>query len=375
VVPKPPGPPRTQPSEAPETTLVAQAAALPAVAPEQYALQMKYAVGEQRSMRVMLTAIGSLAAGPPGDLGEPSDLWMNGTAELSQEVKAVDTGGTADVEWRLGSLDAEVQLMGMRQHYAVEDGHLQMMVNDQLVFDSLDPAQAKNNPMLALLGQGVIVRQDRTGKVVGMPQFELLLAMMMPEADLKEAFEQGTGPLPPGPVKVGDTWEERQVWPYGIPEGTERPVFITRHTFEGLEPMGGRECAKIASASSIDMRDVRMDPPMFALGSQPGGAQTLGATINAVVVDTIATHYFDIERGTTLKWDSSVTVSVDLTQRVPVPKEQAEALEEDGVAPPEEEEQEEAGPAETPDAEEIQEIEVGMKIEDLVIDIGVEVGQ
>ncbi|MGD8240980.1 MAG: hypothetical protein PVH68_20680, partial [Armatimonadota bacterium] len=197
---------------------------VPAVAQDQYALQMKYTVGEQRPMRVMLTGIGSLAVDAPGAPNKPSDLWMNATVELSQETKAVDARGVADVEWRLGSLDAELQVMGMRQHFTVEDGHLQMMVNDQLVFDSLDPEQAKQNPMFALLGQGFLIKQDATGKVVGMPQFELLLAMAMPGTDLKAAFEQSTGPLPPGPVRVGDTWEERQVWPYGVPEGMERPV-------------------------------------------------------------------------------------------------------------------------------------------------------
>jgi len=333
-----------------------------ALAQEQYALQMKFAAGEQWPTHITVTGVGMLTVAGPGGPNQSSDLWMNAEIDLSQEVKSVDERGTAEIATRLEAVDAEMQFMGMRQNIVVTDGQFQIMVNDQIVFDSLDPDQAKENPMVAFLGQAFILKQDTTGKIVGLPQIELMLKMMMPDSDLKTAIEQSTGPLPPGPVKLGDTWEERQVWPYAVPEGTERPVFVTRHTFAELADMAGHQCAKIASASNLNIADVATSMPMLMMGG--GGAQGPGQmsiVLNKMTMDLTGTQYFDIERGLSLKADATLTLNMAMQQKIKLPEQPPQ---------PQPEGEQDAEAPEMP-----REIDIAVSIEDLIIDIAVEVGQ
>ncbi|MGD8238518.1 MAG: hypothetical protein PVH68_08210, partial [Armatimonadota bacterium] len=262
--------------------------ATPVLAQEQYALQMEYVAGEQSVTGITFTGIGTISLDLPGGPAEPGDLWINGRLDLREEVTSVDDGGVAEVEWTLGALTTEYQMLGMTLKITLEEGQVQVLMNDRVVFDSLDAEQAKRNPILALIGQGLTVRADTTGRIVGMPQLELLLKAMMPDSDLTGTLQQGTGPLPPAPVRVGDTWEERHVWPYGVPEDTERPVFITRHTFEALEPVGGHECARIPWAGRADVENEGMALPAF-VGPLLGGARPLGITVNALSGDWAGT--------------------------------------------------------------------------------------
>jgi hypothetical protein len=339
------------------------ALAVPATAQEQYALQMKYVPGDQHIMHVNMTGVGTLMVEAPGAPNTPSDLWMNADVEIAQEINSVDERGTAQTAFTLKKLDAEIQVMGMRQVFTVEDGHMVMSVNDQVVLDSLDPEQTKKNPMLAMLGQSFIIQMDRTGKVIGMPQFELVIQMMMPGTDLRAAFEKSTGPLPPGPVKIGDTWEERQVWPYGAPEGQEPPTFTTLHTFSELADVAGHQCANIASTSNIDITDVELPVPTMMM--MPGtGVQDMRMVINKMVMDMAGDQNFDIERGLALNANGTITLNLDMTQwmkvQMPQPKaEKAAATEGEAQA---------AEP-------ELQEIEVHISIEDLFMDVAMELAQ
>ncbi len=341
------------------------ALAVPAAAQEQFALQMKYVPGDRHIMHVTVTGVGTFMVQAPGAPNQPSDLWMNADVEIAQEIKSVDERGTAQTEVTLNKLDAEIQFMGMRQTVIVEDGHLVATMNDQVVLDSLDPEQAKKNPMLAMIGQGFILQMDRTGKMVGMPQFELLLKMMMPDADIRAAMERSTGPLPPGPVKVGDTWEERQVWPYGAPEGQEPPTFVTLHKFAELVDVAGHQCARITSTSNIDIADVALPVPTV-MPPGAGAVQDMRMVINKMVVDITGGQHFDIGRGLTLNADGTVTLDLDMTQWMKVPKQQPEEQQ------PAAAEGEQAEPG---DEAELQEIEVHISIEDLVMDFAMELAQ
>lgn len=329
----------------------------PGIAQEQFALQMKYTAGEQRPMRVTFTGIGTLTIEGPGAPNQPTDLWMNGDIELAQEIKSVDERGTGDIEMKLTKFDAQVQFMGMRQDIVVEDDRVLVMMNDKVVFDSLDPEQAKKNPMLELIGQGFIVRQDRTGKIVGLPQLELILKMMLPDSDFQGAMERSTGPLPAGLVKVGDTWEERQVWPYGAPEGEEPPAFVTLHKFAEVVNVAGHKCAKITSTSNINLADVSLPMPTLMPGMGGQGPTQMSLVINKMVMDLASTGHFDIERGVPLSADSALTLNMEMTQRIKLPP------------PPQEGQQEAEGP------EEPQEVEITVSIEDFAIDIAMELAQ
>ncbi len=351
------------------------ALAMPATAQEQFALQMKYVPGDEHVLHVNMTGVGSVMVEALGMPNQPTDLWMNVDVEIAQEINSVDERGTAQAEFTLKKLDAEIQVMGMRQVFTVEDGHMVMTMNDKVVLDSSDPEQTKNNPMLAMLGQSFIIQMDRTGKTIGMPQFELMIAMMMPGTDLRAAFEKSTGPLPPGPVKMGDTWEERQVWPYGAPEGEEPPTFITHHTFSELADVAGHQCAKILSTSNVDLIDVTLPvPTMMMPGMGAGGVMDMRMVLNKMVIDMAGEQNFDIERGLALNGTGTITLNMDMTQWMKMAIAQPKA---EGAAPAEGQEQgaEQVEEVEDVAEPELQEIEVNIKIEDLFLDIAMELAQ
>jgi hypothetical protein len=302
------------------------AACVNAVAQQAYTLERKYKAGDVQTYQVTATGAGTMSVtsnAPEGQQGvammPPGDLWVDVKLDMSQEVKSVDPEGVAEIVLRFPSLDASVQFPGMSQDITVQQDHVRLSMNGQVVFDSA--AQA-NQPMAQVFGfltEGIVMKTDKRGRVLDLPQLGMLANMMPQGFDMKSALSMSTGDLPDHPVRVGDTWDQTQAMPFAGAEGKEAPKLITHYKLEGIESVHGRECAKIHMSmdSGIDT-PWKMNMPSGAMLGAPGPAPGGEVTLEKLAANVDGTHYVELATGLPVTTKMKVKLDEHIRQKMTV---------------------------------------------------------
>jgi len=277
-------------------------------------LRVKFAPGQELRYSMTMTGVGGLAIAGPGAPAAPGDMFMDMALDLRQKTRSVDEAGVGEVEMLLDSLRSTVQMLGFEQAMELTEGHLRILLNDEVLFDSAQAQPGEANPLAALLGQGIIMRIDPTGKLVGLPQVELLKGLVpgMADLDIDKLLAMGKGDLPSEAVAVGDTWEVVQSIPFVKVEGNEPPAVKTTYKLEKLEQVQGRQCAKIAGTTEMHVTGMAF-PPLPMLMGPVQGKTTMDVREMGFKVQQ--TRWFDYENGLDVKttWDMSMNMDFHQT--------------------------------------------------------------
>ncbi|HYN06008.1 MAG TPA: DUF6263 family protein [Vicinamibacterales bacterium] len=152
------------------------------------------------------------------------------------------------------------------------------------VYDSTQPPDPNANEIIAqiaasmgaMIGESITLMMSPNGaiqKIEGMSAImEKLkktapsgamgalggLDSMLTDDAMKGSFGQGFGHLPTTPVKAGDSWKNEITMPN--PFGTM--TIATNFSLKGVETIGGKELARIASTATIKAAPGATPPPM-----------------------------------------------------------------------------------------------------------------
>lgn len=284
-------------------------------AQDKIALQQKFTPEQELAYAISMTGVGGMeVTGAPGGNGV-GDIFMDVFLDMRQRTRSVDEEGIGEVALFLDHLRSTVQAFGMDQVFELEQGHVRMRVNDQVVFDSAEAEPGEGNPFawLAFLDQGIVMRIDATGKLVALPQFALLKNLIpgMEDFDIEKLLAMGRGDFPTHPVAVGDTWEVVQPIPFFKVGGEEPPAVKTVHTLEALEQVQGRECAKITSVTELRAGGMSLQVPRL-MGPPQVKVQV---ELRALEMEQQQTRWFDHQNGLDVKafWDMSISIELEQT--------------------------------------------------------------
>ncbi|MFQ6097402.1 MAG: hypothetical protein ACE5O2_06690 [Armatimonadota bacterium] len=306
----------------PTAAAVVLCVCVPALAQKTYTLERKYKVGDVALYEVVATGAGAMEmelAVPEGQQAPPAppggDIWVDAKVEMLQEVKAVDEQGVGEIVLRLPSIDLSMQMFGMSQDINVQDDHVRITVNGQVMFDSAAAGQNKQMAQVfSILQDGIVMKMDKRGRTVEMPGMEMLKAMMPQGMDFKAAMNMSTGDLPDHPVKVGDTWEQVQAIPMPLPEGKGLPEFVTKYTLEAIETVRGIECAKVAMNMDASLAEpVKMSlSPGMVTGAQIPPGTAVDITIEKLDVALTGNQHIALATGML----ESSTMNLKITQHL-----------------------------------------------------------
>ena len=305
--------------------VVLLAAPVVARAQEPVSLQCKFALGQETTYRLTATGLASIETdAPPGDGIPAGDIQFDINADFAERVDALGEGwGELAVRLKQASLSANLA-SGMGQiefHLKLPEAQIEVLVNGQLMPQEQKPQDMR--PILALMEMPILVRVDATGRVVRLPQLDLL-RLMSPLLNLDAMQAGSTGYLPPQPVRAGDRWQQKQMLPVALPapDGTQQSEIVIDHVLRELTKLGARDVAVIGTQWQLalgDMRNFRFpgqpeQPPKEGEeGREPAGLE--GADF-AVAGDL----YFDWNAGRMVRADLNVKGNLSFTEWKVIPE-------------------------------------------------------
>ncbi len=291
--------------------LIALAALPVALAQEPVLLQRKFTLGQEVAYRLTVTGLAAIESDAPEGMGLPTgDAQLDLTAEFAQRVEALGQGW-AELAVRLeqASLDANLAAGAFEAefHIKLPEGDVQVLFNGQPAPQEEKPKDLE--PLLALARLPILVRTDPAGRIVGLPQLDLL-TVAAPQLDLQAMQAASTGFLPTRPVSVGDAWKQRQALPLALPapDGTKQKEIVLDYALKELTKLEDRDVARIGVTGKFAVGDMRgfrwpgkseAKPKEGEPQKEPAGLESLNAEIGGNI-------YFDWHEGQVVRADLTV---------------------------------------------------------------------
>jgi hypothetical protein len=314
--------------------LVALAAATGLVrAQEDGGVRLEYKWKPGEVLRYRMTTAGTMITkmeGLPGGAGSPLaaggfPMEMDLTLEMHQRIKEVAADGTASVAQQVKSMAMNNKVMGQQMSSKFEGGKFTMLMNGQPM--NLPPGQA-GNPGEAL-NRTVEMKISRRGQVHGLEgAAREALSRVFQGAYVGHAFGTGTMGagmvvLPDAPVKMGQSWEDKQIVRLPAPGmpgggGGGAPVEVNyrvQNTLTKVEPAAGGagRLAVIATRAESTMPAMKVTPPNAA--NPPEGA--LSMTMRDFKQTVNGTVRFDPDLGIVRDGDYKVGLAVKMEMPFP----------------------------------------------------------
>jgi hypothetical protein len=308
--------------------LVALAAGTSLVrAQEDAGVKLEYKFKPGQVFRYRVTAGGTIntkmeglpaPAGAPASPGSiPMELQM--TIELSQRVKDVAPDGSATLTQQLETMNMTNKVMGQQMLSKFDNGKFIITMNGQPM--QLPPGAGGDAMNLA--GKPVEIKLTRRGQVLAVAGAgREALARMFQGTNLGQVFGAGTPGagmmiLPEAPVKVGESWNDKQLvtlpipisGPPGAAPTSLQINYAVQNTLTGLEGAGAERVAVIATKADITMPETKLNVPADA---QKPGAATLPMGFRDFSQKVEATVRFDPEAGLVRSGDYNVNLGMKM---------------------------------------------------------------
>lgn len=293
-------------------------------------LQYRWKPGQE--FRYRMTADGTIttkieglpegAAGAPIAAGGfPMELQM--AMEMTQRINSVAPDGTATVSQQLQTMNMTNKVMGQQMVAKFEGGKFRMLMNGQPM--QVPPGQGAGAP--EQMGKPIEMKLSPRGQVLGLEGAgHEALRRMLQGSQLGQVFGAGTMGLgmlvlPEGPVKAGESWEDRQLlrlpvpaMPGGPPNGVELNYRV-KNTLTRIEPAAGGagRVAVITTDAEATMPETKIQAPAKANPPEAGLAMTMKEfkqTVNGAV-------RFDPDAGVLRDGDYKVNLSMKMEMPFP----------------------------------------------------------
>jgi hypothetical protein len=280
-------------------------AAFPVVAQEQPAgekMELAWKFQKGQKLEYVQKNTSTTSQNMPG-MGE---MKQSATQEsgMVQEVTEIDEKGVATVEQKYSYLKVKQESMGRTTEFDSTDK------------ESLEKAKKDKNLKLyaAMLEKPFSFKIDRNGTVLEVKGFSEMIKEVFKDDPMAqerskgmfddEAFKkmlQASYFLPKEKVGKGDSWTTTSEIPMGH-MGTLKTE--QKFTFEGMEKLGERQCAKMKTELTKLSLEGGMMAGMFTI-TKPEGS---------------GTYYFDTANGILVKMETKMTYT--MAMEMPAPKEQ-----------------------------------------------------
>lgn len=288
-------------------------------AQEPVSLQHKFTLGQEAAYRLTATGLASIESDAPPGMGLPGgDLQLDIDVEFTERVEALGEGwAELAVQLQQASLSAFL-LAGAFQvelQARLPEGDVEVLINGQLAPQEEEPNDIE--PLLALAGMPLLVRTDATGRVVRLPQLDLL-AVLSPLLDFQTMQADSTGFLPSQPVSVGDAWQQRQALPLALPtpDGTEQREVVADYVLKELTQVDGRDVARIGMNGKFALGDMRRfrwpgqpepKPKEGEEEKEPAGLESLDTEVSGDI-------YFDWREGLVAGAELAVSANLSFSE-------------------------------------------------------------
>ncbi|MFQ6097627.1 MAG: hypothetical protein ACE5O2_07860, partial [Armatimonadota bacterium] len=223
-------------------------------------LQQKFPLGQEVAYRLVATGMASIQRDAPEGVGFPAgDLQLDVSAEYTRRVEALGEGW-AELAVRLQRASLKADLLAgpfqMQFTLALPEGDMRVLFNGVPAPQEEKPEDIE--PLLALIRMPLLVRMDPSGRVVRLPQLDIL-SLMAPSLDFAAMQAGSTGFLPTEPVSVGDTWQQKQALPIALPapDGTRQRELVIDYVLKELTKKDGRDVAHITVSGKFALGDMR----------------------------------------------------------------------------------------------------------------------
>jgi hypothetical protein len=252
---------------------------------------------------------------PPG--GFPMELQM--TMDLVQRVKEVAPDGSATLTQQLETMNMTNKVMGQQMLSKFENGKFTMMMNGQPM---QMPPGARGDSM-NMAGKPVDLKITRRGQVLAVEGAgREALARMFQGTNLGQVFGAGTPGagmtiLPEAPVKVGQSWDDKQLVnlpvPLPGPPGAAPTMlqinYAVQNTLARLEGEGADRVAVISTKADVTMPETKLSVPA---DPQKPEAPALALAFRDFNQKVDATIRFDPEAGLVRSGDYNVNLGMKM---------------------------------------------------------------
>lgn len=283
-------------------------------------LRRQARLGQEAAYFLAATGVASIETDAPAGMGLPSgDLQLDFSVEFTQRVEAVGEGW-AELALRLeraclradllaGAFQVELQVW-------LPEGDVQVLVNGQPAPQEEEGAEDLE-PLLALTRMPLLVRTDAAGRIVRLPQLDLL-SVAVPLLDLQAIQADSTGFLPTGPVSAGDAWQQRQALPIALPapDGTEQKEIVIDYVLKELTEIGGRDVARIGVHGKFALGDMRRFrwPGQREAKPQAGEQEREPAGLEGLDIEASGDIYFDWREGQLVGAELAIAANLSFSE-------------------------------------------------------------
>lgn len=297
-------------------------------AQEDAGVKLEYKWKPGRVFRYRLTAGGTIttkmeglptpagAPAPPAG-GFPMELQM--TMEISQRIKEVAPDGSATITQQLETMSMTNNVMGQQMLSKFENGKFTMSMNGQ----PMQMPPGGRSDAMTMAGKPVDLKITRRGQVLAVEGAgREAIARMFQGTNLGQVFGGGTPGagmtiLPETPVKVGQSWNDKQLvnlpipipGPPGAPPTSLQINYAVQNTLTGLEGQGANRVAVITTKADVTMPETKINVPA---DPQKPGAQALPMSFRDFNQKVDGTVRFDPEAGVVRSGDYNVNLGMKM---------------------------------------------------------------